>query len=146
MKTIRLHPVSLLVGLAGGVGALLLMSQSPLTTLPTGRVEVGPHPRDMVHIDEGSTFTVPTGKYFVLTGLGRVEQPGFAVLRVNGQNEVSSYVNYGSNGAYWSSSQNSTTVVPAPQGFTAQWGATIEVMTPGVPPHDGRAWGYLADR
>jgi len=147
MKMIQFHPASLLLGLAVGVGFVMLTSQTgALTTIPTMRVEAGPHPRDMIQINEGTPYVVPPGKYFVLTGLGRIEQAGSAILRVNGQAEVSSFVNFGNNGVYWSSSQNTTSIVAAPNGFTAHWGSTLEVVTTGTAPHDGRAWGYLADR
>lgn len=142
MKTIQLHPASLLVGLAGGVGALLLMSQSALSTFPTGRVEVGPHPRDMVQVHEGSTFVVPPGRYFVLTGLGSaIGGSGETVLRVNGQVEAKTLF-YNGGGAVF----NGCFVSAVPSGLSISWGSTIEVAATGSTPGEGRAWGYLADR
>lgn len=142
MKLIQLHPVSLLVGLAGGLTGLLLMSQSAVTTLPTARVEVGPHPRDMVQIREGSPYVVPPGKYFVLTGLGSIAGGGTDnVLRVNGQIEARTLF-YAGSGPIFTGGY----LTAVPTGLAIPWGSTVEVTTSGAPLGGGRAWGYLADR
>lgn len=127
MKTIQLHPVSLLVGLSVGVIGLLLMSQSAVSTLPTGRVEVGPHPRDFVEIVEGVPYTVPPGKYFTLVSKHSPQNAATRLL-VNGQQEWP-----------W----DSTTELPL--GFTYRWGNVLEVED-NTTSITGRAWGYLSDR
>lgn len=135
MKTIQLHPVSLLVGLAGGVIGLLLMSQSAVSTLPTGRVEVGPHPRDMVQIAEGQPYTVPPGKILVVTAVGYIAPgPGTATLKVNGVTALT--MHDGSN----------LGMRDVPRCLSVQWGNVVEVEDGVAPYVYSRAWGYLADR
>ena len=142
MKTIQLHPLSLLVGLVSGVGGLLLMSQSAVTTLPTARVEVGPHPRDMVQIRGGTPYTVPPGKIFVLTGIGNeagvVGSPQVVGLLVNGARELT----------VAAATNMSPSVKDVPTGFSVLWGSTIEVVeiSGSQEPLKPRAWGYLSDR
>lgn len=138
MKTIPLHPASLLAGLAIGAGFLFLTSQTSTVTFPTARVEVGPHPRDMVQIHDGQPFTVPPGKLFVLTGLGNTTQGPVAVLRVNGQIEVKTDTSLSGFGACY--------VAAVPSGFSVPSGASISVETVGPSLGYARAWGYLAER
>lgn len=127
MKTIQLHPVSLLVGLAGGVGVMLLMSQSAVTTFPSARVEVGPHPRDYVEIVEGVPYTVPPGKYFTVVSKHSTQGQATRLL-VNGQPE-----------------QPWDTILDFSRGFTWHWGTVVEVED-NSSYFTGRAWGYLSDR
>lgn len=141
MKPISLHPVSLAVGAIVGVGVIMLSAQS-VSTIPTMRVEAGPHPRDMMQIREGSPFVVPPGKYFVLTGLGSSAGGGTEnLLRVNGQVEARTLFYTGSGPIFTGSFMSSV-----PSGLAIPWGSTIEVTTSGATTGGGRAWGYLADR
>lgn len=138
MKPIQLHPQSVLVGLAGGFFALLLMSQVTTVTFPTARVEVGPHPRDMVQIVAGTPYTVPPGKIFVLTALGSKFSGLGAGLLVNGgtEPEVSAPGNPGTPG-----------MMAVPPGLTFTWGTSLTVYGVGSTSQShARAWGYLADR
>ena len=74
MKTITLHPGSALAGAALVVLAGVLSAQQVVPrffgVVVKGPVEahVAPHPRDFVHVREGTPYTVPAGKLFVPTG------------------------------------------------------------------------------
>lgn len=134
MKTFHFHPASLLTGLALGAGVLLLTSQVSTVTFPNARVEVGPHPRDMVQIHEGQPFTVPPGKLFVLTALGQYGAPATTVMRVNGAL------------AFQNFSAVTAPMSAIPTGFTLPPGSVIEVDDLNTPVQTGQAWGYLAER
>lgn len=133
----RVHPVSLALGLALGICAILSMSQASVINTPL-RVEYMPHPRDMVQIKEGTPYTVPVGKVFVVTGLGStaaVNAP-MAALAINGTVEATTIVQ-GCGGT------ETRSVVELVAGLTAPAGSTISVQSNYPDPDDGRAWGYL---
>lgn len=137
---LHLPSVLLTVGVLGLVA--LTSSQSPL--LPTGfRIEYLPHPRDYVQIKEGTPYTVPAGKLFVLTGLGGERMANPASLLVDGVEEVVA-------GMYTASSTGGivqvSTVVAVPPGLTVHASATISVQGGSTAPEDARAWGYLASQ
>lgn len=138
-REIKLHPSSALFGLAIGVLALVCMSQIMAPTIPTHRVECGPHPRDFVQIKEGAPFTVPTGRIFVLTALGGV---GGAIvnLNVNGNQEVRA--------AAWPAglAYAGANISEIPRGFSVPGPATVEAITQLYPGSGAQAWGYLADK
>ena len=147
----KLHLPSVLVALAIAALVVITSSQSavrPTLAFPVGaQVEYRPHPRDMVQIKEGTTYTVPAGKLFVLTGLGSRNLIGGTftqiTLMVNGAHEVSSFGPYYGNGS--ANLEGGSSVVATPPGFTAPAGALIEVIGDVVSPDDSRAWGYLAN-
>ena len=105
-------------------------------------VEYLPHPRDMVRVQEGQPFTVPSGRIFVVTGLGCNNSgvpnvvlffdSGTGPLRVLDVDPTSS----DGNGA--------TSVKPVPSGLTASVGAIVSV-TGGGSGDDAVVLGYLAD-
>ena len=139
MRSINDHPASLALGLALGITILLSMGQvNPMSTR-TLNVQYVPHPRDMVQIYGGTPYTVPTGRLFVLTGLGNYAgttgTPQTVGLLVNGQREVTV-----------AAAESGPSVKDVPVGFTASAGSIVEVVEvigsqdPSVP----RAWGYLA--
>lgn len=142
MKSITIHPGSLVVG-AGLLGLVLLLTSAAqrtsaslghfLSPNPTVEVVGIPDPRDMVMIREGQPFTVPTGKILVVTALGATSNSFVVSLLVDGQNEMEAVANlpYG----------NSTTVQQLPTGFTVPSGSIVEVTSGQA--IFARAWGYL---
>src|SRR5689334_7766193 len=130
----RIHPLSVLLGLALAALCFVTMAQTPVISPAAIRIEYMPHPRDMVQIQEGVPFVVSQNRIFVLTALGSTIFQG-AHLDVNGVQCLNAYV-YGSGGM----TANSVTSVPA--GFTVAAGSTVTVT--GLSPTTGRAWGYLS--
>ena len=100
MKPIQIHPLSALAG-AGILGLVLLAtsaSQAHPTTFPANpfpvTVEGIPTPQQMMRVVEGQPFTVPAGKVFVLTGLGKAGSGGQLIsFQVDGVTEVSIRLN-----------------------------------------------------
>ena len=136
-RNLSLHPASAVLGLVFGVLVLLSMSQVPPLNARGINVQYGPDPRDMVQIREGTPYTVPAGKLFVPTALGKSN--GFnslIYLNVNSQTEVVGWGLYNTTGT-----TAFTSMAQVPLGFTVPAGSTITV-TGGS--GDGRAWGYLA--
>lgn len=139
MTTIQLHPRSLLVSLALGGVVLFSMAQSAAPTYATVRMQYMPHPRDMVQIEEGTPYTVPAGKLFVLTGLGsKYGMGGFVTLLVDGVDEPTA-------NSTVSSSATATSVAHVTLGLAGQPGSVIDLVGGVSYPDDGRAWGYPAD-
>lgn len=138
MKTFHFHPASLLAGLAIGAGFLFLTSQTSTVTFPTARVEVGPHPRDVIQIIGSAPYTVPAGKILTITAIGADQPFGqILTLSINGQPAVSLNSS--------SSTASATSMHEIPHGLTAPWGSVITVAGTGGGPIP-RAWGYLAER
>jgi hypothetical protein len=137
-RSISLHPLSLVLGVVFAGICFLSMSQ----VWPAGQhviVGYGPEPRDMVQIHEGTSYTVPAGRLFVLTGLGSgnfCTSP--CALAVNGIHEASIGQSYNS-GLFTGQS-----VQAVPPGFTAAPGSIIDVTDGCASADDARAWGYLA--
>jgi hypothetical protein len=100
-----------------------------------------PTPQQMVRVESGIPYLVPDGKLFVLTGLGAAESSiNHVRLIVNGVVEVGrdQMLNASLDGSW-----DTTSIAPAPPGFTAAPGDILEVTVEGV--EAGRAWGYLVD-
>lgn len=137
---LRFHVASAVLG-ALGLGIVLLAASAASPGLPPRPIEVAgiPVPKDMVQIKSGTPYVVPTGKVFVLTGLGGTTYASVIIeLTVNGQSEVITNPS--------SSSLNGLpSVQSVPAGFTAPGGSTVEVGPSGGLGPPGRAWGYLAD-
>lgn len=134
-RMLRVHPRSVVVG--SGIATLLFvcLSQTSAPTFPTARVEVGPHPRDMVQIVGTAPYTVPAGKILTLTAIGAdVPFPGNLTLFINGQP------------ALMLGGTGNMSVAPIPSCLTAQWGSTVALAGLGPSGPVPRAWGYLADR
>jgi len=139
-RALRLHPASLALGLVLAGIAFLSMSQAIVATSPL-RIEYAPHPRDMVQVIQGVTYTVPPGRIFVLTALGTGEGTSArAALKVNGLPVQSTgMAASGYNGALVGNS-----VVASPTGLTAKAGDVLEVWNYSIGSDAARAWGYLA--
>ena len=106
---------------------------------PTQRVEVGPHPRDMVQIREGQPFTVPAGKILVVTAVGRASpQWSSTNLRINGNVDL--------NVQQPAPMPSASPLIPLPTGLTYVWGTVVEPDDGDPTNQQGRAWGYLAER
>ncbi len=145
----RIQPLSALVGAASLGVALLTLSafQVPVGSSPTrqlvstldltidGPVQVAgvPAPSQMMRIDEGSVFIVPTGKVFVLTALGtKANNGGSTSFLVDGVELLRASA----------SAPVETTMYPVPPGLKVDADASI-TLTNGI--GLGAAWGYLAD-
>src|SRR5689334_21621039 len=138
----RIHPLSVLLGLALAALCFVTMSQTPVIGPAAIRIEYIPHPRDMVKIREGTPYVVPAGKLFVLTALGStypVSGGERVRLFVNGQDEALTRLSNSYNG----SSPSSSDIVPVPPGFTVGAGSVITLLEGGPTATDARAWGYL---
>lgn len=137
-REIKLQPFSALFGLAIGVLAFVCMSQIMAPTIPTHRVECGPHPRDMVQIREGTPYVVPSGRILVVTAIGTTDgvpcNQYRPTLLVNGSEELVAFS--------FTLGENSVRGVAS--GLTLPAGFTVDVST-NCNQH-GRAWGYLADK
>jgi len=133
-NSIKMSVVSATLGalLAGAI--FVSMAQTTVGT-PT-RIQYIPHPRDMVQIQQGTPYIVPTGKLFVLTALGdRGICGNSSSLSVNGQPEVYSFY------------ANGNSMSAAAPGFTVAAGSTISLGGGcSNDPTGGRAWGYLVSQ
>ena len=143
---ISLHPTSLLLGLAVGLLALVTMAQKPQDIRELVRVEYGPHPRDMVVLEESQpggppSYVVPPGKILVITAIGtrQWDSSGSLKILVDGQNKL-----YRCDSG--SCIDAIITMTPVPPHFTVQAGASVDVRGGNSAlTDDARAWGYLAD-
>lgn len=149
MRTIELHPVSLLVGLAVAGLAFLAMSQAPVAPVPARTPLFAAHPRDFVQIEEGTPFVVPAGKLFVPTAFG-TQPPTFVSqtyellsLSVDGVTQFSSWKAL--LGSSFDPVGNGSSMRGLPNGFAVQPGALVEVRDANATVRDSRVWGYLAD-
>jgi hypothetical protein len=143
MRTIQLHPTSLLVGAAVVGLAFLTMAQNPQPINPTWSPR-NPQPvvllRDYVQIREGTPYTVPPNKILMITAIGR-EDAGLqnVFLLINGTVRLST-----SSGSYsWGPS--APHVHEVAKGLTANAGDVITVDDFSMQGGLAVAWGYLAD-
>ena len=168
MRTLQLHPSSLLAGIGLSVLVFVAMGQKSVPTgtpsavsLPVGEYgdelqrqpKFAVHPRDWVQIEEGVPYVVPAKKLFVPTALGAILEPppsqdDLTTLRVDGVDMASAitatYIS-GSNGM--TAFGSGANMKPLPRGLSVPAGSTVEVAG-GVrssTPDDARAWGYLVD-
>lgn len=143
---LRVHVPSALIG-ACALGLVLLATgaqhvltdQSPKTlkwpveVAQTLRIDGIPAARDMVMVEKGVPYTVPSGKLFALIAMGTTDaQSTSAVtdLVVNGQQEARVQKQAGG-----------PSVMPYPPGLVLTAGSILEVEGTGT----SRAYGYLAD-
>lgn len=134
MQARNIHVPSIVIGVLAATVVLMSMGQSSPVLGPP-RIEYGPHPRDMVQIKQGTPYTVPAGRIFVLTGLGDNQNLNqLARLQVDGQDELTMFGATG--GAY----PPSPSVGPVPVGLTVAGGRTVTIVSS----NQGRAWGYLS--
>jgi hypothetical protein len=147
MRTIQLHPLSVLVGLGIATLAFVAMAQSPTPIDPVLHPRSLPQPviaaRDMVQIKEGTPFVVPASKILVITGLGRrtYSLNGVAQLSIDGVVEAEVTTGYFlTNGGY--SASDTASIKALPVGLSVHEGSTVAVSAGNT---DARAWGYLAD-
>lgn len=72
-RTITLHPLSLLLGIAFALIGVMAMGQMPVPNRPPASHSLGgqglANPADWVQVREGSPYTVPGGKRLALTGI-----------------------------------------------------------------------------
>jgi len=111
----------------------LLDSQSPSTG--TTGTTIAVHPRDYVEISVGNPFTVPTGKIFVLTALGRsVTSPstGTSTITINGVQKGVIYTSI--------NLPHEPSVQPWPVSIFAVAGDVVD-----TPSNGGIGFGYLVD-
>ena len=152
MKTPRFHAGSVFLGLGVALLAVVAMGQRPVDIGGTlFRVDYGPHPRDMVVIREGTPYTVPAGRLFVLTALGAVSgdtgssPPARTRFLVDGQDEIVGISKVAiSDPAFSFPGGTGTSMQAVPLGFTAQAGSVLTVLFGPSGLTDARAWGYLA--
>ncbi|MFN0009307.1 MAG: hypothetical protein ACKVXR_15495 [Planctomycetota bacterium] len=135
-RSIKVHPLSLAVGLVLGGICLLSMSQAVVAISPL-RIEYAPHPRDMVQIRGGTPYTVPAGRVFVLTAIGGNNLgPYDPRLLINGLSEVI---------ASSTPTDDTASMKAVPPGLTAAAGSVVELQdVQGGSSQNYRAWGYLA--
>ena len=149
MRTIQLHPFSLLTGGAVAALAFVTMAQSvpgSIHALPNPQcqeflVEYGPHPRDYVQLEEAVPHTVPQGKVLVFTALGGSDTSGSTVrLFFDGVQHIeTSTAGWNSGGGYG----NATSMKHLPPGLSARAGTVITFDSGSSV--TGVAWGYLVD-
>jgi hypothetical protein len=106
-------------------------------------------PEQMMRVVEGTPFTVPAGKLFVVTGLastGFDYAPGPAPrkqvqLLLNGQPALAAMMlDWQGGGSY---AGGGPTIAKVPPGFVAVAGSTVTAVDASV--NDGIALGYLVD-
>lgn len=138
---LRRTPITLGL-LAGGI-CLPTMSQggsTPAGVIPLLRIEVVPHPRDMIQIREGSPFTVPVGKILVLTALGTNTGGGSSdsvQYLVDGQQD-------GQTTAWRNPTVSPVSMTELPEGRSIQAGSTVAVQST-LAANAGRLWGYVTN-
>lgn len=130
-----LNPVSVLVGALLAAVVFLSMSQSSLQAPMPLRVEYVPHPRDYFRIEEGTTYTVPPGKTFVLAGAGlHGPSTGVSTIYVAINNAVTDF---------WANPSSSGGFVEAPRGLSYGPGTLIDVNDFTAGAGQSYAVGYL---
>jgi hypothetical protein len=142
MKTITLHPTSLLVGVALAILGLVTMGQKLVPTAPdivrvavVGPVDVPPLPSDYVEILEGAPFVVPVGQLLFVTALGTDTTGGLPTwMEIDGSRVITV--------DRWEETIGSS-MQPVPAGLVAQSGSVVEIFNIFGNP-TSRAWGYLA--
>ena len=141
---ITIHPFSALIGAAIvcltmlTVGAVTVQGSSSTRDVSAIENVNEPHPRDFVRIDEGTPYTVPTGKILVITGCGALDGNGSrrGQIQFNGIPIVGftlAGVNFGA----------SSPVVTFSTGFAAPSGTVVSLAHNAWDPI--LCWGYLVD-
>ena len=146
---ITIHPFSALAGMAllGLVwvtaGAMPLQGSSSTRDVSAIEVVSDPHPRDYVRVQEGTPYTVPSGRIFVGKGMGFADNPGSSAfsltMQVNGASVISEYGWHANNAAGMWHDKKLTEI---PLGVTAQAG---DVVSASSSRPDGVVIGYLVD-
>jgi len=154
----KINPFSALVG-AASLGVVLLtvsafqvsVSKSPTQQMLGSlgisidgpiQVEGIPTPSQMMRVVEGTSYSVPSGKVFVATGLGRAgnDNSDKATLRIDGVPVAQSLPAIGSS----NDMNDSTTIRSLPPGMAAKAGQSVSVETDSSS-GGGIVLGYLAD-
>ena len=129
----RLHPVSLLAGAALFASILALSSAAPQMSLGSPGIishDIA-HPRNFVEIQEGSPYTVPTARLFVVTHVGGADRvSGDGKLLVDGVQICETYL------------AGETNSVGSIGRYVVQPGSTIEPIASNS---QGRVWGFLTE-
>lgn len=123
----------------------------PLTVVVGPLQAIFRNPRDCVTIKEGTPYTVPVSKIFMLTGLGVTTVPaGTSTLATLSVDDVV-VLRGGIVGASQATVQAGTrfysqvcSVADVPEGITMSAGQVITVSDNAVT-STGRAYGYLSD-
>lgn len=140
MRTLQLHPASLLCGIGLACLAMICMGQTPQAPAPTLASRSQPLPmiqaRDFVQIRQGQPYTVPTGKILVITALGNEVDNTAGILQVNGVTRLRTFFANGGTGS---------SVVEVPRGLTMVAGEVVEVLSNGTQYPFSVAWGFLGD-
>lgn len=155
MKPITLHPSSLLVGVGLTALAFVSMAQSPQLAVPTlarPSPQALVRPQDMLRIREGTPFTVPANKWFVVTALGTRNPAsnsigyGTVELKIGGVTELRAFSGMMNASNDSDVVGNGISMREVPRGFSIPAGSLIEVSDSNVwSSADAEAWGYLAD-
>lgn len=143
-RTFHVQPLSLCLGVALALVAFFTMSQVAAPSIPTHRVECGPHPGDMIQFGGAQPYVVPQGKTLVLTAVGGTDpyEDQVVWVEVNGQREF----------RVTNPSTGGSSVRAIPTGFTVQSGGSVRLMryfsttNTWTPEAAFRAWGYLAGK
>jgi hypothetical protein len=149
MKSVQLHPLSLLAGVAFAFVIFLAMGQMQMTEAPdlvrvafASPLAVEPTADQMVMVNEGQPYAVPTGKTFVATGVGlrdKIPSGAWVDVIVDGTQVFSELVANQSGGATGKST------VSLPPGITVASGSTIDLAGQTGTGAVGFLVGYLAD-
>lgn len=132
---------SLAVGLVLGASVVVAMGfTASQTALGILRVQYTPHPRDMVQIEEGTPYTVPTGKILVVTAVGTPQLLANGITCLYADNNL--VTTAAAVGDLTTIHGSMPTMVAMPQGLTLHSGSVVVPQGPFV--GSGRAWGYLA--
>ena len=133
---ITIHPFSALAGMALlGLVLVVAAASFPIgsqTDRDISATTIVDRPSsDWVRIDSSTPFTVPTSRYFHLTGLGMPANSNSAgTLLIDGMQTIVGYGNVGTG--------NGCSVKTTPEGIVASSGSIVTVPL-------GFAFGYLAD-
>jgi hypothetical protein len=142
-RAVLLRRAPILLGILVGGIALLTMSQGgppSVGATSTPKIEVVPHPRQMIRIREGTPFSVPAGKVLVLTALGTTVGGGSGdsvQYMVDGHQE-------GQTSAWRNSTIAPSSMTELPEGRSVQAGSTVAIHST-LGGNEGRLWGYLTD-
>ena len=111
---------------------------APVLAQRVGSVQVAPHPRGVVVVKHGTSYTVPAGRILVIAALGgRIAASNVKVsLTVNGVTEIDAMTEATVGNGVSLKTLSSLLVFPA--------GSLVEVSD-NFGLDYGRAWGYLVD-
>ena len=157
MRNLNLHPMSALVGagvvlLAGVLSAQHVANRFvSVRVLETPTLEVAPHPRDYVRIDEGTPYTVPAEKILVPTAFGWTVGNFSPSIKTKIEYELTANGTFVWKDLTWGSLDNSYNGVSEqmtariPEGLAIAAGSVVDVNADGSGVDGGVLLGYLVD-